>query len=336
MILLILLLTVATRVIAYEQIYAINAGGEHDHTDSDGIHYEKRTISKTHKWHRGIGGNIPKSDEPIYQYVDFGAKIKYDLPMKSDGLYVLITKFSYANSYSANLDIMNMSLNHDLRLLSNVDQFLQCGGFGKICDKYFYFCVSDQILYYKDQSSLIQNEKISIDFNGGNKNSFIAGLVLLKGSLGEKRKLNSSATREEMYFDPLKTHPRCLPPLTVTDLQNNMEVMFENYWKNYTTICEVNKFSWENVLVANEKTQEAVENHQKQQKETLEKHQDLFSNLSSTIQSSFGSTQAAIHREIQSVHKQQSDNSNRIEKVVTQINRTVSTIFIVSSLRQIS
>jgi Malectin domain len=362
MIQLILLLTMAIRVIAYEQIYAINAGGKQDHTDSDGIHYEKKTAADTVKWSSTLDfDNVPESDKPIYQYVDYGAKIKYDLPIKSDGLYVLIAKFSYANYKNTNFEILNVSLNHDLPLLSNVDQFLQCGGFGKICDKYFYFCVSDQKLYYKDQSSLIQNKKIDIEIRQVKNSASIAGLVLLKGSLGEKRKLISSATREEMYFDPLKTHPKCLPPpITVSDTQNTMEGLFENYWKNYTTTCEVNKFLWENVLVANEKTQEAVKYLQKQQNETIEEHQENInrftknhlefleiweqfestiqsniSNLHATIESSFEMTQSEINRGLQ---KHQIERNNRLDKMEQQINKSVSanTIFMASSLRQIS
>jgi hypothetical protein len=237
--------------------------------------------------------------------------------------------------------MMNLTLNNEIQLMSNVDQFSQCGGVEIICDEYMYFCVADNTLYFNHESTLVQNGEIHIELRRLKRHAFIAGLVLLKGSLGEERKLMSSAKNERMHFDPTKTHSKCLA-LTKTEvnnpieLQKNMKTMLEDHLKNFTYTFEASKSSCENVLVVlNEKTQEEFKILQEQQNKSKNQNEEnikrftdnnleKISNLKAIIQSSIENTQVAIIREIQSLKKQQNGNSNRLEKVEQQINESVS------------
>jgi Malectin domain len=204
-----LILSVATNVIAFEQIFAVNCGGD-AYTDSDGIIYQKR--DETHAF-----SSIPRDyknvlvDEIIYKRLEIAYKtrpsIKYEIPLKRDGLYLLIAKYSY--SYYAENGTQDMNLNNKIQLASNLNVFNLCGGKRKICDEYYYFCVSDKTIYYKNQSSIVKNEKIHIDIRSTEGIAKIAGLVVLKESLGERQILKSSATNEPLYFDFEKIHPKC-------------------------------------------------------------------------------------------------------------------------------
>jgi Malectin domain len=103
---LILVFAMVTSAVAFEQIYAINAGGEKDHTDADGIFYTAKKGRRNDKWDDLDYGSVPQSDRDIYQLMNYVKKtddtpnsIEYQIPLKSDGLYVLIAKFSYGDYY---------------------------------------------------------------------------------------------------------------------------------------------------------------------------------------------------------------------------------------------
>jgi Malectin domain len=208
--LVLLIIIMATNAFAFEQIFAVNSGGD-AHTDSDGINYQR--ILTNNAWHNVPTDykNVNGSDKIIYQSYEHSYQntpsIKYEIPLKSDGLYLLITKYSFFPKDPNSTQ--NMKLNDKIQLASNFNVNKLCGGEGKICDEYFYFCVSDKILYYKDHSSIVQDEKIHIDISSTEGYANIAGLVVLKGSLGEHKHLKSSATNEKLHFDFEKIHPKC-------------------------------------------------------------------------------------------------------------------------------
>jgi Malectin domain len=207
-----LIMTMATNVFAFEQIFAVNSGGD-AHTDSDGIIYQQR-VATNNKWHHEPKDykNVIGSDQKIYQSYAHSylnqPSIKYEIPLKSDGLYLLIAKYSFhVNDGYATQDMM---LNNEIQLASNLNVNNLCGGKGKICDEYYYFCVSDKTIYYKNLSSIVQDEKILIATSSTKGFANMAGLVVLKGSVGERQHLKSSATNELLHFDLKKIHPKCL------------------------------------------------------------------------------------------------------------------------------
>jgi Malectin domain len=162
----ILILLMATKVIAFEQIYAVNAGGE-AHTDTDGIVYRGREkINKQFSRHSTVYiGKVPERDREIYHNYEYrfgtGPPLRYDVPLKSDGLYLLIAKFFIGGS---DMKGNYMTLNNDIQMLSNANMGQLCGDYPNTCDKYFYFCVTGNNLHYQNQSTLIENNEIHIEF----------------------------------------------------------------------------------------------------------------------------------------------------------------------------
>jgi hypothetical protein len=244
----ILILLMATNVIAFEQIYAINAGGE-AHTDSDGIVYRGRE-ERNRKNHRDdiIIGNVPVRDREIYHNWEYSEKadppLRYEVPLKTDGLYLLIAKLAAFTDTKEN----DLTLNNEVQLLTNVDLAKLCGSHANSCDKYFYFCVIDRKLYYQNQSTLIQNAKFHIEINSIIKNSAINGLVLLKGTFGERQKLLSSNTDEFLDFDPKNMDPRCSKPTGKVQAQDEQraDINCEESLKNITDLLEESRSSYEN------------------------------------------------------------------------------------------
>jgi hypothetical protein len=77
--LILILMLMATKAIAFEQIYALNCGGE-AHTDSDGIVYQTRSENvKRDNWDVTKDtydiGTVPKSDKPIYYSCEYTGSI---------------------------------------------------------------------------------------------------------------------------------------------------------------------------------------------------------------------------------------------------------------------
>jgi hypothetical protein len=105
-----------------------------------------------------------------------------------------------------------MTLNDNIRLHSDMDLTKLCGGLRQVCDEYFYLCVSDQKLYFKNQSTVIQNGKIHVKLHAVKEFASIEGLVLLKGTLGESHNLSSYASKELLHFDPVKFNSVCTKP----------------------------------------------------------------------------------------------------------------------------
>jgi Malectin domain len=234
-----------TYVIAYEQIYAINAGGD-AHTDTDGIVYKEDDSQKRKKKHKDIKfdmENVPESDRNIYRYDAeavrfYQQSIEFDIPLANDGLYLLIAKFH--NHYDETCT-QNMSLNSKIQLHSNVSLYNVCDGQNKICDEYFYFCISDKILYYQNQLSLVQNSNIHVEIHpvGSDCKAHIAGLVLLRGTFGERLKLNSSATNETINFHPV--HPMCSTDIILNKLETVQEDQHQNSIRIQNGFCSINE-----------------------------------------------------------------------------------------------
>jgi Malectin domain len=340
----ILVLFMASHVIAFEQIYAVNAGGN-AHTDSDGIVYQRQAAPIEGFSSNSLKlGNVPEADRIIYAKTDqnfFKTKtpLHFDIPLKNDGLYLLIAKFT---SCYSQINAQNMILNNEIHLHPNMSVYNLCGGQHKICDEHFYFCVSDNTLYHKDQSTLIRNGEIHIQIHTVEKLAFIAGLVLLKGTLGEKHKLISSATNEPIFFDPAKTHYKCGTTAIMLNqfkkiqeeqrrstekLQNRMETLSEQNFLNHSNSCAA-AFTNLQAQQINNFTQ-----IQKNLEHFDETNFQKISNLNSTIQSSIQSvqkantdTQVVILREVTNLNNQQKENFKRLETVEHRINKNFESL----------
>jgi hypothetical protein len=170
----------------YKVIYAVNCGGE-EHTDSNGIKYEKDAlkIGTASDYGRNLGsiGRVPPSDEIIYQTERYHtATFGYDLDISGDGDYVLVLKFSEVYFNSANSKVFDVVLNADHQILSDLDIFGSVGK-GTAHDEYIYFSISRNRLYYKEEESEIRGGKVRVEFiKGYRDNPKINAIVLIKGS----------------------------------------------------------------------------------------------------------------------------------------------------------
>jgi Malectin domain len=333
----IVVLVLVSRVTAFEQIYAINTGGP-NHTDSDGIVYVNK-ISGI-KYELGstlVLDNVPESDRPIYKWTEYSESyLQYNMPLKSDGLYVLIEKI--ANYGHKQRDIVNLTLNNEVHLQTNMDQNIQCGAKSdyRICDEYFYFCVVNNTLYFKNQATSIRNEEIHIELRRVKGYAHISGLVLLKGTLGESHKLKGSAAKDPMFFNSSKMDPRCFIQSELNELKKNLEEQFENRTKIFNELILQNLTNncaaIDGVLLSNENMQSAVKSFQLQQSERIDQLQTTMqgvsdtcfnnnSNLNIVIQSSFENTQVNILLEIQ---KQQNETFQRFGELEQKLDKSVS------------
>jgi Malectin domain len=262
--LILILLTMATKAIAFEQIFALNCGGK-AHTDSDGIVYQPRN-EKVRRYYWDVTTDtldirtVPNSDRPIYYSHEYtfykDNPLIYHLPLESDGTFVLIAKL--ISRWGRGNCSINMKLN-DIQLISNVDSFDLCGGSDNASDQYFYICVADKKLHCGNESSLVKDNQIRVEFSANSGVVIVAGLVMLKGTLGESQKLIGSATKATMLFDPLKTNSKCLAKTKENiKLQKFMEVS-EQSLKNISHLnADIIISSIDSVSKANENTQVTI------------------------------------------------------------------------------
>lgn len=127
-------------------IYAINCGGE-AHLDSYGIRYERDPL------HGRIGiasdygkrlliGRVPPNDYILYQTERYHTNtFGYDIPVNSDGDYVLILKFCEVYFNAPDQKVFDVVLNGDHTIVADLDIFEKVGR-GVAHDEYVPFKIS--------------------------------------------------------------------------------------------------------------------------------------------------------------------------------------------------
>lgn len=172
--------------VAYKVIYAVNCGGD-EHTDSNGIKYEKDTlkVGTPSDFGKNLAtiGRVENSDEVIYQTERYHTStFGYEISLAGDGDYVLVLKFSEVYFNTANAKVFDIVLNGDHQVVSDLDIYSKVGK-GTAHDEYIYFSVSRNRLYYKEEDSEIRGGKVRIEFiKGYRDNPKINGIVLIKGT----------------------------------------------------------------------------------------------------------------------------------------------------------
>lgn len=142
------LLVLFIKVECNEQIiYAVNCGGE-SHTDSYGIRFERDPL------HGRIGvasdygkrlliGRVPPNDHILYQTERYHTNtFGYDLPVHTDGDYVLVLKFSEVYFNEPDQKVFDVTLNHEHTVVSDLDIFDKVGR-GIAHDEYIPFRISN-------------------------------------------------------------------------------------------------------------------------------------------------------------------------------------------------
>jgi hypothetical protein len=170
----------------YKVIFAVNCGGE-EHTDSNGIKYEKDTlkIGTASDYGRNLGSiaRVSQADEIIYQTERYHTStFGYEIPISGDGDYVLVLKFCEVYFNSANSKVFDVVLNADHQILSDLDIFGSVGK-GAAHDENIYFSISRNRLYFKEEESEIRGGKVRVEFiKGYRDNPKINAILLMKGS----------------------------------------------------------------------------------------------------------------------------------------------------------
>lgn len=183
---LLVVLVICGTTTAYKVIYAVNCGGE-EHTDSNGIKYEKDTlkIGTSSDYGKNLASisRVPPSDEIVYQTERYHTStFGYEIGGLGDGDYVLVLKFSEVYFNAINSKVFDIVLNGDHQIVSDLDIYAQVGK-GTAHDEYIYFSVSRNRLYYKEEESEIRGGKVRVEFiKGYRDNPKINGIVLIKGT----------------------------------------------------------------------------------------------------------------------------------------------------------
>lgn len=157
-----LLLLIAAEIECGGQlIYAVNCGGE-AHLDAYGIRYERDPL------HGRIGiasdygkrlliGRVPPNDYILYQTERYHTNtFGYDIPVNSDGDYVLVLKFCEVYFNAPDQKVFDVVLNGDHTIVADLDIFEKVGR-GVAHDEYVLFRISKGKLYRYTSCSLCFN-----------------------------------------------------------------------------------------------------------------------------------------------------------------------------------
>jgi hypothetical protein len=141
-----------------ELVYAVNLGGE-THEDSNGILYQKDTLSYGKiKFSRNVAG-ASAQDQPIYGTFFYDINLTLDLPIKGNGDYKLILKFVEDSYGDRKMDVFINQVHHVVEKLNvNTNVALDTA-----YDRIIHFSVLNNELTWKNQVSTIKDNKIKFE-----------------------------------------------------------------------------------------------------------------------------------------------------------------------------
>ncbi|XP_050310748.1 malectin-B [Anthonomus grandis grandis] len=173
-------------------IYAVNAGGD-AHVDIHGVHYEKDPLNvgiASDYGKRLLIGRVPPKDHILYQTERYHTNtFGYDLPVPSDGQYVLVLKFCEVYFDSSDQKVFDVVLNGEHTIVPDLDIFSRVDK-GVAHDEYVPFEIIQGKLYVNGEESDIAGNKVRLEFIKGYKdNPKINAFYLMKGTLDEVPKL---------------------------------------------------------------------------------------------------------------------------------------------------
>jgi hypothetical protein len=202
---------------SFEVVFAMNGGGD-NHTDVNGIHYEKDKTDGEKLNYYSPGGtgengdtyyNVPKGDKIIYKTVLFSHELffGFNIPVMSDGKYWLLMKFMerYNNTQER---IFNVTLNKHHTILSKLDIFAQAGLYTAL-EKFIFFGVCNQTLHFEGENSTITDQKIQIGFQKIHNGMILSSIALLKGDIMDISKISMKNTTIIMDFIKQESQFQC-------------------------------------------------------------------------------------------------------------------------------
>ena len=184
LLLLILPLISSSKLDPSKVVHAINCGG-YPYTDKAGISYSSDKFydgGKTSDY--GMNYDISNTDDMIiYQTERWSSgTITYSLPLKGDGIYTLILKFSEVYFTRANEKVFDIALGKKT-VVKNLDIYEKVGK-GNAYDEYVEFTLKNNKIYFNGNecNGAYENEQLKLKFLKGSKdNPKINGILLYKG-----------------------------------------------------------------------------------------------------------------------------------------------------------
>ncbi|XP_031624762.1 malectin-A [Contarinia nasturtii] len=191
----------------YEVLYAINAGGD-AFTDSHGIFYDGDPLDGKIGTASDFGkslriGRVPEEDELIYQTERYHTdSFHYDIPVPTDGEYILVLKFSEVYFTNADMKVFDVVLNSAHTIVKKLDIFKHVGK-GVAHDEVIYFTVSRGILHLDGDESRVRNGQVRLEFVKilNYDNPKINGIILFKGHNRKDLDQIPRLQPVEEYFD---------------------------------------------------------------------------------------------------------------------------------------
>ncbi|KAG5881031.1 hypothetical protein JTB14_006823 [Gonioctena quinquepunctata] len=200
---------------AGQLIYAVNCGGE-AHTDVYGMRYERDPL------HGRIGiasdygkrlliGRVPQNDHVLYQTERYHTNtFGYDIPVNSDGDYVLVLKFCEVYFNAPDQKVFDVVLNGDHTIVADLDIFEKVGR-GIAHDEYVPFKISRGRLIINGEESEIRGGRIRVEFIKGYKdNPKINAMYVMKGKLEDIPRLPPIPVEPTLMEEPIKEEPEAI------------------------------------------------------------------------------------------------------------------------------
>ncbi|KAG0713349.1 Malectin [Chionoecetes opilio] len=144
------------------------AGGE-AHIDVYGVRYEKDPLTGKVGTASDFGkqlviGRVPPGDQVLYQTERYHhSTFGYEIPLKGDGDYVLVLKFSEVYFNAPDQKVFDVALNGDVTVVPALDIFLRVGR-GVAHDEYVPFSVAGSTLVVGGQESALKSTKVKVEF----------------------------------------------------------------------------------------------------------------------------------------------------------------------------
>lgn len=168
-----------------EVVYAVNCGGP-AHVDAYGIHYQKDNLNVGFASDHGKNlaiRRVPPQDQVLYQTERYHlSDFAYNVPIKSDGDYVLILKFSEVWFTEPNQKVFDIQLNGEHVVVHELDIFA-AAGLGIAHDELVPFSVKSGALRVGQESSSFDG-LLKIEFLKRNRdNPKVNAIVVMRGRL---------------------------------------------------------------------------------------------------------------------------------------------------------
>ncbi|KAK3887665.1 hypothetical protein Pcinc_008249 [Petrolisthes cinctipes] len=186
-----------------EVIYAVNAGGE-AHIDVYGVRYEKDPLTGKVGTASDFGkqlviGRVPPGDQVLYQTERYHhSTFGYEIPLKGDGDYVLVLKFSEVYFNAPDQKVFDVMLNGEVVAVAALDIFGRVGR-GVAHDEYIPFAIAGPRLTAGGQETQLRGSKVKVEFVKGYKdNPKVNAIFVIKGRLDDVPKLPPLPREEDL------------------------------------------------------------------------------------------------------------------------------------------